>query len=107
MRRAVTRHKRDDTFGRLVTVTFDGEAFDLTGATITSQVRDRSGGLIDDLTIEVTDAPAGKVEISSTDTSDWPLSDETNPLLCDIKVVDSDTNRTATFEIHVVAQVTA
>jgi hypothetical protein len=101
-----TTHKRGDTFGRLATVLFDGTAVDLTGATITSQVRTPAGALIASLTIEVISAAAGQVEISSTSTSAWPLSNATSPLLCDIKIVDGDTNRTTTFEIHVVAQVT-
>jgi hypothetical protein len=106
MSRLATRHKRGDTFGRLATILFDGAAVNLTAATITSQVRGLNGALIDNLTIDVINAALGQVEISKLDTSAWPLSDETNPLLCDIKVVDGDTNRTTTFEIHVVAQVT-
>ena len=106
MKRLATQHKRGDTFGRLATVLFDGAPVDLTAATITSQVRGLDGALIDDLSIDVIDAAAGEVEIFKALTGAWPLSDATNPLLCDIKVVSTDTNRTTTFEIHVVAQVT-
>lgn len=98
--------KRGDTFGLLVTVLFDGVAVNLADAVITSQVRTSANALIDDLVIDVINAAAGEVEISSTTTSTWPLSNATSPLLCDIKIVKDDTNRTTTFEIHVVAQVT-
>lgn len=81
-------------------------AVNLASAVTTSQVRTPANALIADLVIDVINAAAGQVEISNTATSAWPLSNATSPLLCDIKVVDGDTNRTTTFEIHVVAQVT-
>jgi hypothetical protein len=98
--------KRGDTFGQLVTVLFDGVAVNLADAVITSQVRTPANALIADLTIAIINAAAGEVEISSTTTSTWPLSNATSPLLCDIKIVDGDVNRTTTFEIYVLAQVT-
>ena len=106
MKAQTTTHKRGDDFGRLVTVLFDGAPVDLSNAAITSQVRALDGTLIDNLTIDVVNASLGKVEIVEPITTSWPLSDDTNPLLCDVKVVDGDTNRTTTFEIHVDAQVT-
>ena len=39
MKAQTTTHKRGDTFGRLVTVLFDGAPVDLSNAAITSQVR--------------------------------------------------------------------
>lgn len=98
--------KRGDTFGVLATILFDDVAVNLTGAAVTSQVRTPANSLIADLAIDVTNAAAGEVEISSTTTSTWPLSNATSPLLCDIKFVDEDTKRTTTFEIYVLAQVT-
>lgn len=107
MKRLATDHKRGDTFGRLVTVLFGGQPVDLSAATVTSQVRTPDGTLVDDLTVDMLDAAQGQVEIYKLDTTAWPLSDSIIPLLCDVKVVQVDTNRTTTFEIHVVPQVTA
>jgi hypothetical protein len=58
-----------------------GAPIDLTGATITSQVRDSSDNLVLALT-PVATANAGEVRITVADTSLWPLG----LLRCDVRV---------------------
>jgi hypothetical protein len=101
-----TAHKRGDTFGRRVTITASGAPVDLTGATITCEVRTLSLTLVDTLIVDPVDLAGGVVDIASLDTSSWPLADLTNPLLCDLKRVDADTLRTQTFTIQVVQEIT-
>ena len=106
MRIKTTNHKRGDTFSRIVLVTEAGVPMDLSGYTVASEVRTIDYALVDALTIDMTNASLGQIGISEADTSAWPLSDIERPLLCDVKFVSGDTNRTETFGIIVEREVT-
>lgn len=101
-----TNHKRGDTFARKIIVSDANGVVDLTGDTITSQVKTWAYTAVATLSIDTTGAANGEVVISASDTSAWPLTDEEQPLLCDVKIVSGSTARTDTFGIIVVRQVT-
>jgi len=81
-----------------------GPVIDLTDATVTCQLRNREA-LVADLTVEIADpATGGIVAISaaSTVTDDWPVSDNRNRLLADVKIViDGAVTYSPAFEILV------
>ena len=98
------QHKRGDTFSVALTVKQDGEAYDLSGFTGASQIRDRKGELLDDLTVEIADATGGKVTLTESDTADW----EPGTYVCDVEFDDGDglVWSTPTLEIQVIPDVT-
>lgn len=101
-------HKRGDTFTYYARWT-QGDSdipVDLTGLTITSQVR--AGSFVDDLTITVTNAENGEFIISATAASTmlWPITDSPSSrlfgsrLFSDIQFTDgANTVSTETFQI--------
>lgn len=103
--------KRGDTLSIEITIRdATGTVVDLTGAVVTSQVRDSTNTLIEDLLVNETDLLNGRVTISATDvqTATWAITTETNQLFCDVKrVLDGRVTRTPTFEIEVEQEVTA
>lgn len=83
----------------------DGTVFDLTGSTVTSQVRTAQDTLVADLDVVITNAAQGAFTLGATSaaTSAWPLA----KLLCDVKWSSGgDAIHTETFEIFVLAAVT-
>jgi hypothetical protein len=101
-----TNHKRSDTFTRKIIVSDADGVVDLTGDSVTSQVKTWDFSAVATLTIDTSGAATGEILISASDTSAWPLTDEERPLICDLKIVSGDTVRTDTFGIIVVRQVT-
>ena len=67
-------HKRGDTLEWVVTLTQDGSVVDITGWTITSQIRQETT-LISDLTVTIVNAANGQFNLSATpaQTSSWTL----------------------------------
>lgn len=100
------RLKRGDTLALLgVAQNDDGSIFDLTGSTVTSQVRTVQGTLVADLDVVITDAPAGEFTLGATAaaTATWPVG----KLVCDVRwAEDEDAIHTETFELIVVEAVT-
>lgn len=83
----------------------DGSVFDLTGSTVTSQVRTVQDTLVADLDVVITDAAQGEFTLGATAaaTATWPVG----KLLCDVKWSDgSDAIHTETFDLFVLAAVT-
>lgn len=83
----------------------DGTVFDLTGSTVTSQVRTVQGTLVADLDVVITDAPAGEFTLgaTATATATWPAG----KLLCDVRWESGgDAIHTETFELIVVEAIT-
>lgn len=93
-----TIFKRGDTFQLELSVSNNGEAVNLTGWTIASQVRSKSK-LISTLAVEYTDRVLGIYRLRDNNTSDWPLG----MLVCDIKYTTDDGQivHSETFEIEV------
>lgn len=97
------QHKRGDTLSLDLEVTQDNAALDLTGYTITSQVRAKNGTLVADLTVAVTDAVQGELTVSSEETQEWPLG----PLPWDVEFNSGSTRwSSATVIIEVLEDVT-
>lgn len=100
------RLKRGDT----VLLAFEAKADDgtpqnLTGYTVTSQVRSPQGTLIDALAVTLVDAVAGELTLGATAaaTAGWPVG----KLLCDLRLaLDDDVVHSETFEVSVVEAVT-
>lgn len=49
-----------------------GAAYDLTGATLSAQLRDSSGALVATLAVALVDGAAGTFSVEAEDTADWP-----------------------------------
>ena len=82
----------------------DGTPVDITGATITSQIRDQQGNLIATPTVTVVDAALGQFALSAPSDTTWPVG----TLLCDVLLVmNSVPFYSDTFTIAVAAPVTA
>lgn len=99
--------KRGDTFSLTCTWKVDGAAVDITGLTITSQLRSADGGLIDDLRVVAGNQTTntGQFTLLPTDvsTAAWPLGDA----YCDIQVDDQGIDRSSeTFIVPIVEDVT-
>ena len=101
-----TNHKRGDTFTRKVVVSDADGPMDLTGMTVSAQIKTIAFVAVDTLTVSTTGAASGEVVISKSDTSAWPLTNDDEPLICDVKFVGSSTMRTETFGVNVFRQVT-
>ena len=99
--------KRGDTFLLAATVNASGDTtpLDLTGRTVRSQAR-RTGALVQELTVTITDAEAGEFTLgaTATETAEWPLG----RLACDIERTDADghVESSETFTIEVTEDVT-
>jgi len=66
--------KRGDTYHLSVTLTDDeGQAIDISGYDISSQVRTPTGELISTLTTTLTDPTNGVFTLEDTETEDWPV----------------------------------
>ncbi|CAB4125015.1 hypothetical protein UFOVP59_67 [uncultured Caudovirales phage] len=105
-------HKQGDTFSAsCVWTDSTSTAINLTGYTITSQVRVLSGVIfVDTLSVTITSAVNGAFTVSATPsaTASWPVTTgQYNRMFCDIQfskagvVVSSET-----FEIIVVKEIT-
>lgn len=94
----VITHKHGNTF-KLVADFMDT---DLTGVTITSQIRGASGNLVADLTC--TPTSTSRVEITHQDTTTWPI----DLLETDVKLVfqNGEIISTETIQVKVVAGIT-
>lgn len=83
----------------------DGSVFDLTGSTVTSQVRTSQDTLVATLTATITDAAQGEFTLGATAvaTAAWPVG----KLLCDVRWVNGDdVLHSETFELIVVEAMT-
>jgi len=81
----------------------DGSAADLTGSSVSSQIRDAQDSLVAALPVVVTTPTAGTASIAVMDTSAWPLG----TLRCDIRVQAASTIMFyETFAIHIQRAVT-
>ena len=83
----------------------NGVPEDVTLWTIASQVRDRLGALVADLSVVNVDRSVGSYKLHLADTTDWPMN---QILYCDIKYT-TDTAQivpTETFEIHCLENIT-
>ena len=99
-------HKRGDTFSLSSSVENSGVAVDITGWTISSQVRKADDTLVEDLTVTIDDALGGLFTLSATAlaTESWPVEN----LYCDIEFTEAggDVNSTETFIISVQRDIT-
>lgn len=97
--------KRGDTFKLSVLLTdSNGDAVDITGYTIESQIRQPTGELISSLTATITDATGGAFELEDTDTQEWPIGCQFQ----DIQYTDTggDVNSTQTIKVDVKEDIT-
>lgn len=102
-----TPFKRGDTFSLKCTWKVDGIPTDITGLTITSQVRAANGTLIAELAPvpdNQTANPGGYALVAiNPDTSGWPVGNA----YCDIQIDDQGIDRSSdTFVIPVIEDVT-
>jgi hypothetical protein len=102
-------HKRGDTLSLSCQWTDSNNTpINLTGYTITSQVR--AVGFVDDLTIVITSAVSGQFVLSATatDTSTWPVtSSQASRTFCDVQFqVGSDVVSSETFQVIVLEDIT-
>lgn len=99
-------HKRGDTFTLAVTEYLDAEMQsprDLTGVTITCQMRHPWGEDLVSLTPALTDAAAGTFTLTAADTEAWRIGKWS----CDIEFDEGGVvNSSETFAIDVVEDVT-
>lgn len=99
----VIEFKRGDTFFLECTrTTSAGVAFDLTGYTITAQVR--VDDFLGDLTVAITDAAAGEFTLSATQvqTALWPVA----RINCDVQFDNVTVESTETFIIDNLEDIT-
>ena len=97
-------HKRGDSFVRQL-AHFDGAAMlDLTGWTISSQVRTQTGDIVATLTVSNRNDPAGTFVLSAGATTTWPVG----TLHTDIQYTRPDgfITSTQTLVIDCVADIT-
>jgi len=97
-------HKRGDTLRIVCQLTDDdGDAINLAGLSIASQIRQSNDRVVADLTVTVLDAADGKFELSAV-TDEWP----TGRHLCDIEYTQAngDVFSTVTFDFLVVRDIT-
>lgn len=105
-RPAVIRFKRGDTFIFSAAITDSaGTAIDISGWTISAQIRNSSMGLIDDAVITVTDAAGGAYQLLVENTDAWAPGET---YVMDIQYVDSGGVKisTETLYINVLEDVT-
>lgn len=71
------KFKRGDTFLRNCQISENGVPIDITGWTIRSQIRDKSGVLVDNLVTSITNAATGSYTInkSAVSTASWIVGD--------------------------------
>lgn len=99
------KFKRGATFSLACTWKVSGVPTPITGLTITSQLRQSNGTLVDNLRVvaDTTDATKFALVPTNPDTSTWPVG----LLLCDIKtIVDGIERSSETFQIPVIEEVT-
>jgi hypothetical protein len=97
--------KRGDTFSLVCTYKQGGVPTSIDGYEITSQVRDISGTLIDNLIVQIENqvSTPGVFTLSAASTASWPVRN----LLSDIQfVLDGDIRSTQTFCIAVQEDIT-
>ncbi len=78
---------------------------DLTGRTVTSQVRDARNEVVAELPVNVPVPSSGVAGVSGVDTTDWPLG----TLRCDFRMLTVSSNQaifSETFAIHLQRGVT-
>lgn len=97
--------KRGDEFSLDITrVDANGNPVDITGQTVTSQVK--ITGFTTNLTVTVVDAPVGKARLSApaSATALWPIA----TLSCDVKYDGGGgaIRRSRTFKVRVVQEIT-
>lgn len=98
--------KRTGTFKRRVRITLeDGSPQDITGWTISSQIKTTAYAAVSTLTVSDRVDASGQFVLTDTSTSDWPLG----LLHWDIKLTDADSvvRHTQTVTIKVEREVTA
>jgi hypothetical protein len=102
------QHKRGATFALACQrLDAEGDAVDLTGKTITSDVL--SGPTKYALSVTVDNAVTGEFTLIAADTTAWALTDvqtSTVQTFCDIRIEDSTINISETFEIVVLQEIT-
>ena len=94
---------RGDTFAQTCTYTVDDVAVAITGYTITSQVRDQAGALVQALTVAIltqSGATLGQFTIGATytQTAAWP----TGQLVFDIQTTDTSAVRISSEEAVII-----
>jgi hypothetical protein len=99
-------HKRGDTFEIIVDFTINGQAQDITGWQIRSQIRDMRKVLLKELDITPIDLAAGQFSLNATaaETRDWQPA----AYQCDIEFTNPDgfVVSSSTFSVSVVRDVT-
>lgn len=105
-------HKRGDTLELSLQLKSNSVATDITGYTVSSQLRDSTDTLLvtdnftGNLTYTLTDAATGTFTLTATptQTSEWA----TRTYDCDIQITepDSDVSSSETFKIKVVKDIT-
>ena len=104
----LTNHNRGDRFSRRITVTENGIAVNLTGATVAAELRSNDYVLISTLSSDTTLLASGIITVFLNDTTSWTLSDEERPNLLDIKITLSGAiSRTETIGVVVDREITA
>ena len=91
-------HKRGDTFYKANVVSDENGAVDISGWTITSQLRDSNDALIAQCAVVVTNAVTGSYTLTVADTTAWPLG----ALFWDIQYIDGGGKIYSTETIQVV-----
>jgi hypothetical protein len=87
------RHKHGASFRAEIAATVQGDPLDLTGMTITSQIRAAAGSYrVPGVVVDVVDAVNGLIAIHAKDTTQWPVT----RLEWDVRMVDADGNVSAT-----------
>jgi len=98
-------HKRGDTLEWVVTLTQDGSAVDISGWTISSDVRN-GDTLIQSLTVAITDGANGVFSLSATptETASWTLGTHS----VDIELIDDSdfVVSSSTFTLTLVKDIT-
>ena len=105
--KSISPFKRGDTFSLACTWKVDNIPSDITGLTITSQIRTSSGALIANLRVVADNQTTnpGKYALVpvNPDTHQWPI----DAARCDIQVDDQGINRSSeTFVIAIIEEVT-
>jgi hypothetical protein len=99
-------HSRGDQLELRGRVDAAGDPFDLTGYSVRSQVRRRSGAFVDELEALIDNPAEGSFQIrrGGDETARWPTGD----CLCDVEFLSADGRRTSSppFVIEVRGDVT-